>query len=227
MIEATKDFESEFHNCKEAENNSSSGDLSSDELDPLVKSYFRLQALGQLVDMEFPDPDLTLHSTLLADHLFKLSLPRRQKIMEMEARHRTDDYKRAAIADLSEIKLLAQDADFVKLEPPQRTEIQDRLDHLRDTIQACEDLDDDHRHRLLRKSTELQNELNKEVSSYYRGLGMFVDLCDAVGEGGKKLKPAFDRAKEAMDMLKFFKKENARIEADPKPLQIEDQSKED
>lgn len=123
--------------------------------------------------------------------------------------------------------MLAKDADFVKLEPPQKTKIQNQLDVLRDTIREAESLQEDHKRRLLNKVTELQHELNKEVSSYYRGLGMFVDLCDAIGEGGEKLKPAFERAKEGIDMLKFFKRETAQIEAEPKPLQIEDQSSED
>ncbi len=148
----------------------------------------------------------------------------REELDETERQTALADLKTAALKELEDTPLLAEEADFIRLEPPQRTKIQASLDKLRDMISEADDLEEDHRYRLLRRTTQLQDELNKEVSTFFRTLGQMVFLADSIGKAGDKLKPAVDRAREITEMFSFFKSDNAQISADAKPKQIEDKS---
>jgi len=118
------------------------------------------------------------------------------------------------------------DQEFLHLADTQKTQVQGQINALRDAIDAAtffedEKMNSDYCYRLLNKVNELQAEFSKDVSSYYRGLGRMVDLAEALGESGKKIKPVTDRLKEVTDSLKFFKKQ-AAIGNDEEPKQIPD-----
>jgi hypothetical protein len=134
--------------------------------------------------------------------------------------------KQKAVEELGLPVAQAADQEFLHLADNQKTQVQSQINALRDAIDAAtffedEKMNSDYCYRLLNKVNELQTEFSKDVSSYYRGLGRMVDLAEALGESGKKIKPVTDRLKEVTDSLKFFKKQ-AAIGKDEEPKKIPD-----
>ena len=200
-----------------------------------IKLSFQLQAIARNID---PENDYHLEFTEFSErnvlHVAKglidstrplrnkISLERKQRVLN----EKLDSLKQEALATIPGATAIAKDADFIALAPPQKKQIQDQLNALRDLIAGADEVADEQRERLLGKVNELQTELNKDISSYHKNLGRMVDLADALGESGKRMKPLVDRAKELMDSLKIFKKENAQIGKEEAPLQIPDLSDE-
>ena len=112
--------------------------------------------------------------------------------------------------------------DLISLNTDQKELVHQKLDDLRKAIRKAKWSSDDHKQRVLEKTNDLQRELDREISSYSRNLGKFVELGDAIGEFATGAKPASDLVKDVMDSFRLFKKENAQIEKQPDPLKIED-----
>lgn len=114
------------------------------------------------------------------------------------------------------------DSDLLALNNSQKDVVHEKLGELRQAINSASWSSDEHKQRVLDKINDLQRELDREVSSYARNLGKIVELGDAIGEFGKRVKPATERLKDITESLKVFKKKNAQIEKQPDPLKIED-----
>ena len=67
--------------------------------------------------------------------------------------------------------------------------IQGLLNELRDLISETQELEEDHRHRLLKRLEKLQSELHKKVSDLDRFWGFFIDASIVIGMVGKNAKP--------------------------------------
>lgn len=126
----------------------------------------------------------------------------------------------------SEQIYLLENADTLILSPPQHSEIQIHIDGLRAKIQNADWLASEHRQRILDKTNELQREFDREISSFYKSLGMLKDLGDGLGEFGKRSEPLKDSVVEIINSLNVFKKNKTQIGKDPDPLQIPDLSDE-
>ncbi len=71
-------------------------------------------------------------------------------------------------------------------------EIQALLNQLRDLIADTSELEEGHRHRLLRRLEKLQSEMHKVVSDLDRFWGFFIDASIVVGLMGENAKPMVD-----------------------------------
>ena len=67
--------------------------------------------------------------------------------------------------------------------------IQGLPNELRDLISESQELEEDHRHRLLKRLEKLQSELHKKVSDLDRFWGFFIDASIVVGLMGENAKP--------------------------------------
>ena len=74
--------------------------------------------------------------------------------------------------------------------------IQTLVNELRDYISQCEELEEEHRQRLLKRLENLQSELHKKVSDLDRFWGLVGDAGVVMGKLGKDAKPIVDRIKE-------------------------------
>lgn len=70
--------------------------------------------------------------------------------------------------------------------------IQGLLNELRDLISESQELEEDHRHRLLKRLEKLQSEWNKKVSDLDRFWGFFIDASIVVGQMGENAKPMIE-----------------------------------
>ena len=80
-------------------------------------------------------------------------------------------------------------------------QIQKLINELRDLIVASEELEEAHKHRLLRKLEKLQSELHKKISDLDRWWGFFIDASIVLGLMGENVKPIVDRIKELVDII--------------------------
>ncbi len=151
------------------------------------------------------------------------TLSQRRSVLETEATY----LKLVEQISTDDNHLASSSPDILVLNTAQNDLVQDKLDDLRNTLQAAEWETHEHKDRVLRSLNNLQRELDSRIGSYSRRLGQLVELGDAIGEFGKKTKPATDRVKDLMDSLRIFKKENAQIEKSKDPLKLEDMRKQD
>lgn len=70
--------------------------------------------------------------------------------------------------------------------------IQELLNQLRNLISESNELEEDHKHRLLKRLEKLQSELHKKVSDLDRFWGFFIDASIVVGQVGENAKPIID-----------------------------------
>lgn len=82
------------------------------------------------------------------------------------------------------------DGDFVKL--------QDTVNRLRDLIQNCADLSDDHKNRMLKRLERLQSELHKKVSTLDQFYNLAIEASVVARIVGENAKPIADIAKVIM-----------------------------
>ncbi len=79
--------------------------------------------------------------------------------------------------------------------------IQQLINELRERIQDNENLEDEHRARLLRRLERLQSELHKKVSDLDRYWGLIGDAGVVLGKLGESAKPIVDRVKEISEII--------------------------
>ena len=79
--------------------------------------------------------------------------------------------------------------------------IQNLINELRDLISTTKELEEDHRHRLIKKLEKVQSELHKRVSDLDRFWGCCVDLSIVVGQMGENAKPMVDLVKKIVDII--------------------------
>ncbi|EOV9409989.1 hypothetical protein ACN5W3_004441 [Vibrio parahaemolyticus] len=74
--------------------------------------------------------------------------------------------------------------------------VQSLINELREHISSSTIIDDNHKHRLLKKLERLQSELHKRVPDLDRLWGLVGDAGVALGKFGDDVKPLVDRVKE-------------------------------
>jgi hypothetical protein len=79
--------------------------------------------------------------------------------------------------------------------------VQALLNHLREEISACNQLEREHQQRLLRRLERLQSELHKRVSDLDRFWGLIGDAGVVLGKIGNDAKPIVDRIREIADIV--------------------------
>ena len=79
--------------------------------------------------------------------------------------------------------------------------IQELINELRDLISTTEELEEGHKHRLIKKLEKVQSELHKSVSDLDRFWGFCVDLSLVVGMMGENAKPTVDLVKKIVDII--------------------------
>lgn len=78
--------------------------------------------------------------------------------------------------------------------------VQYLIDELRKQISGLENLEQDHRQRLLRRLEKLQSELHKRVSDLDRFWGLIGDAGVVLGKLGTDAKPVVDRIREIAEI---------------------------
>lgn len=117
-----------------------------------------------------------------------------------------------------------ENPEVLKLTSSQKESLQKLVDNIRLEISSSDWMKEEYQQRLLKKMNEFQIEMDKNMSSFYRGLGMLEDIGDSLGKFGKKAKPFTDRIVEVADSLKSSKRAYDQIGKDIDPLQISDMS---
>ncbi len=79
--------------------------------------------------------------------------------------------------------------------------IQNLINELRELISTTEELEEDHRHRLIKKLEKVQSELHKRVSNLDRFWGFCIDLSIVVGLMGENAKPTVDLVKKIVAII--------------------------
>lgn len=79
--------------------------------------------------------------------------------------------------------------------------IQHLVNELRDNISECEEIEAEHKQRLLRRLEKLQSELHKKMSDLDRFWGLIGDAGIILGKLGADSKPIVDRIKEIADIV--------------------------
>jgi len=78
--------------------------------------------------------------------------------------------------------------------------VQDSINKLRTKLQETNELDKNHKERLLKKLEELQKELHKKMSSFDKFLGGFLSVAHTLGASSKEAKPFTDDVKDILDI---------------------------
>lgn len=79
--------------------------------------------------------------------------------------------------------------------------IQALLNELRDLVAKADDLEPDHKQRLLKRLEHLQRELHKKTSDLSRYYGLIGEAGVALGKFGTDAKPIVDRVKEILQIV--------------------------
>lgn len=79
--------------------------------------------------------------------------------------------------------------------------IQQLVNELRDKITKCDQLENNHKQRLLRRLERLQGELHKKVSDLDRFWGLIGDAGVVLGKLGRDAKPIVDRIREIAEIV--------------------------
>ena len=79
--------------------------------------------------------------------------------------------------------------------------IQELINELRGLISTTEELEEGHKHRLIKKLEKVQSELHKRVSDLDRFWGFCVDLSLVVGIMGENAKPTVGLVKKIVDII--------------------------
>jgi hypothetical protein len=78
--------------------------------------------------------------------------------------------------------------------------IQQLINELRDKISICDDLEENHKSRLMKRLERLQSELHKKVSDLDRFWGLVGDAGVVLNKLGKDAKPIVDRIREIAEI---------------------------
>lgn len=79
--------------------------------------------------------------------------------------------------------------------------VQSLINELRTKINECDELEDDHKQRLLNRLEKLQSEVHKRVSDLDRFWGLVGDAGIVLGKLGDDAKPIVDRVKELAQIV--------------------------
>ena len=79
--------------------------------------------------------------------------------------------------------------------------VQSLINQLRDLVASCEELEQDHRQRLLKRLESLQSELHKKISDLDRFWGLVGDASVVLAKIGDNAKPIVDRVKEITEII--------------------------
>jgi len=79
--------------------------------------------------------------------------------------------------------------------------IQKLISELRDLISESQEIEEDHKSRLLKKLEKVQSELHKKVSDLDRFWGFFLDASIVLGQAGENVKPMVDRIRELVSII--------------------------
>lgn len=118
-------------------------------------------------------------------------------------------------------------SEAISFDNSHKTNIDGIIGKLRHEIKKAEWLTEERQQRILRAVNTVQTEVDKELSNFHLILGKLTDLGDALGNAGKKAKPAFDRIEQLSNAIRGQRKQSLSIEKQDDPLQIEDKSDED
>ena len=86
------------------------------------------------------------------------------------------------------------------LPPVDLRRIQQLVNELRSLVQECEDLQSDHKQRVLARMEELQRELHEKNSTLDKLFGVVIEAGAVLGRFGEKSKPFFDRLREILSI---------------------------
>ncbi|WP_416368648.1 hypothetical protein [Tritonibacter mobilis] len=231
LINAVQSVRSEISQAKQLRSQNRNTTSLASRFKPLVSAYAKAKVALETIGMQVPSVEISgKHRVEIVMELIEFEdvfsevfkdLSRRQSILETEA-----EFSEIVAATLPSPEAVSAYPDILILNQSQKHHIQEKLNELRLAIESGQWDSEEHLERVLRSLNVLQTELDAKVGSYTRKLGQLVELGDAIGEFGKRIKPATDRVKDIMDSLRVFKRENAQIEKQPDPLRIEDKSDE-
>lgn len=102
---------------------------------------------------------------------------------------------------------------LIELSGDETKRIDELLADIRNIIRESDVISDEHKRRLLRVVNDLQAEVDKEYSDFRVFLDGMVEVSEAVGEAGEKVKPVFDRIKELFGIADKVRKTKEAIEA--------------
>jgi len=116
-----------------------------------------------------------------------------------EIAHRTETDKLQHYENVYEIAL--GNAFHYEFSEGDLKRIQSLLNQIRELISTAEELEEDHRDRLLRRLDKLQSEFHKKVSDLDRCWGFLMDLGLAVGLMAKNAEPLVGLVKQVVDIV--------------------------
>lgn len=100
---------------------------------------------------------------------------------------------------------------LIEIDRSEIPRIEKLLSEIRDLVRNSEVLDEDHKLRLLKIVSNLQNEIDKPISSYRVFLNGMVETSEALGKSGENVKPVFDRMREIFGIADKAKKQLEEI----------------
>lgn len=148
-----------------------------------------LHVYSQVKELPRSIPDLTgpppADITRIVDVVRNL-----RALADREIKKRSDKDELKHYVNVFEIAL--RDTFHYEFSEGDLNEIQGLLNELREMISKSAELEEDHRHRLLRKLEKLQSEWHKKVSDLDRFWGFCIDASIVVGLMGENAKPMID-----------------------------------
>jgi len=105
----------------------------------------------------------------------------------------------AALPRISQImvqKALEEKLEGSWLTKKQLSEVQLKINELRDIVNTSELFDNNHKNRLLKIIEKLQREINQPVPNYDLALAGTIRLARTLGKSGQEIKPLTDRIKD-------------------------------
>ena len=92
--------------------------------------------------------------------------------------------------------------EFFELGPDQKSEVQKKVNELRETVQKSGILDEEHKIRLLRRIALIEREIYKTRGRIDTVLAGIVDFGTAFGKFGEEAKPFVERMTELLSAIK-------------------------
>ncbi|MBL4638917.1 MAG: hypothetical protein JKY57_00130 [Kordiimonadaceae bacterium] len=106
---------------------------------------------------------------------------------------------------------------YIEFDKQDVSQIGNLLSEIRDVLRSSDELDENHKLRLLKIVNDLQKEIDKPLSSYRVFLDSLIETSEALGTAGKNIKPVFDRVREIFGIVDSKKKKMEQI-ASPEEL---------
>ena len=148
---------------------------------------------------------------LPVDHTFSIfpssvSLERKTGVMNasiLEIRKKCDEINEAANVEKLRKKFRTALSSGFKYEFSQGDleRVQKLINELRQEVSGCDDLEDGHKTRVLKRLESLQSEVHKKMSDIDKFFGLVSDASVILAKIGNDAKPIVDRVRELADIV--------------------------